>query len=216
MINVVYFGLTLIIAIFDSFFKQAPYYTIVNVTLRICILLPLIFVIIKGQSKYANVLRKTLWLVVLADILLPVYFPAGMIVFLFVHLFNSYNFYQYIELSRKKILSIIIPGIITFGIALSLYFFVLFPSLEEMFQILVGVYLVPIALAWSFSITNSVQNQTRWTQLTSIGMFLFFFTDFQVAAEFLTSIKIPLYGTVNAFTYYSGLYLMSYPTKQIN
>jgi len=182
MSKAIYFGLMVIIAIFDSFFKGASYYTIINIALRICILLPLILVIVNGSSRYATVWRKTLWVVLLADGLLPLYFPLGMIAFLIVHILNSYNFYQSIEVSSAQWISVVLPGLVTFVVALSLYFFVLFPSLDDVFRILVGVYLLPITLALSFSITNCVQNQTRWALLTSIGLFLFFFTDFQVHA----------------------------------
>lgn len=213
--QVLYFGLALAIGINDTYFKNAPHYTATDILLRVLILLPLIFVIVQGKSKYANVLRKTLCLVMLADVLLPLAFPAGMVVFLIVHIFNSYNFSQYIEFSKEKLLSILIPLLVTYGVALSLYFFFLFPKEGKLYEILTGVYLIPVTLAWSFSITNRVQNKTTWALLTSIGMFLFFLTDFQVAAEFLASANIPLYGFVNAFTYYIGLYLLSAPTKAV-
>lgn len=215
MITIVYFGLTLIIALVDSFFKSSSFYLVTNVILRICILFPLILVIVRGQSRYANVLRKTLWCVMLADALLPIYFPAGMAVFLVVQLLNCYNFYQHIEVSQEKLSSLLFPGIVAFATALSLYFFVLLPSLEPLFKILVGVFLFPLSLAWSLSLTNYIQHKTKWALLTSIGMSLFFFTDFQVAFELLTKYHIPLYGFLNAFTYYIGLYLMSQPTEAL-
>ncbi|MEL6343023.1 MAG: lysoplasmalogenase family protein [Myxococcota bacterium] len=209
MINLIYFGLMVIIAIFDSLFKGESFYTIVNIALRVCIILPLIFCIVKGTSEYAKTLRKTLWVVIVADVLLPVYFPLGMVAFLVVHVLNIYNFSQYIEVNRGFEMSVIVPGIVALSVSLSLYLFVLFPSMDAVFRVLVGVYLFPITLAWSFSITNYVQNRTRWALITSTGMFLFFFTDFQVAVEFLTSVEIPYYGVVNACTYYLGLFLMS-------
>ncbi len=216
MFSLVYFGLTLIIAVFDTLYKQAPYYTMTNVALRVVILLPLILVIVKGRSRYADLLRRTLWVTIIADSLLPVVFPAGMVAFLIVHLLNSGNFYRHVEFARARLPSIIVPALIAYGVALALYVFALLPELDEVFTVLVGVYLIPIALAWSLSITNYLQRRTRWARMASLGMLLFFLTDFQVAVEFLTTTSIPYYGVVNAVTYYTGLFLMSRATRYIH
>ncbi len=216
MSSLVYFGLTLIIAVVDTLFKQEPWYTVTNIALRIVIILPLIFAVIKGRSQYADLLRRTLWVVIIADSLLPVVFPAGMIAFLIVHILNSYNFYQHVELARARLASVIVPAVIAFGVALALYVFTLLPALDELFSVLVGVYLVPIALAWSLSITSYVQSRTRWARAASLGMLLFFLTDYQVAVEFLTKTSISYYGLINAVTYYAGLFLMSHATRYIS
>ena len=215
MISLVYFGLALVIAVIDTLFKQAPFYTATNIALRVVIILPLILVIVRGRSKYADLLRTTLWITIVADSLLPVVFPAGMIAFLIVHILNSYNFYRCVDFTRARLASIIVPALVTYGVALALYIFALLPELDEVFKILVGVYLVPIALAWSLSITNYLQNRARWARAATIGMLLFFLTDFQVAVEFLTEMDIPNYGVINAATYYAGLYLMSRATRYI-
>ena len=100
-----------------------------------------------------------------------------------------------------------------FALAIFLYVRFLYPAMDPLFRVLVGVYLVPIALALSLSITSWAQRRTRWSLLASAGMFLFFCTDFQVAVEFLTDMRIPYYGLVNAVIYYGGLFLMSEATE---
>ncbi|MBK03145.1 MAG: hypothetical protein CL920_33170 [Deltaproteobacteria bacterium] len=213
IVDIVYFGLALIIAINDTFFKQAPHYTIADIILRISILLPLIFFVVQGKSKYAKVLYITLWIVLLADTLLPVSLPLGMGVFLVAHLFNSYNFSQYIDFCKEKLLSILLPALFAYGVALGLYFYFLFSHENLLFKIFTAIYLVVITLAWSFSMTNYVQSKAKWALMASIGMFLFFCTDFQVAYTSIAEQKIPFEGFVNAFTYYTGLFLMSKATQ---
>ena len=212
IVDFIYFGLMLIIGINDTFFKNAPHYTITNILLRISILLPLIFLIVQKNSKYAKVLYITLWIVLLADTLLPVIFPLGMGIFLIAHLFNTYNFSQYIDFCKEKLLSILLPALLAYGVALGLYFYFLFPHESVFFKILTAVYLLVITLAWSFSMTNYVQHKLRWAFMASLGMFLFFYTDFQVAYQYLAHGNIRNFGFVNAFTYYIGLFLMSKAT----
>jgi hypothetical protein len=215
IVSVIYFGLALIIAINDTFFISAPHYTVIDVILRISILLPLLFAIVQKNSKYAKVLYITLWIVLLADATLPIFFPLGMGIFLIAHLFNIYNFSQYIEFCKEKLLSILLPALLAYGVAFGLYFYFLFPNESLLFQIFTAVYLLVITLAWSFSMTDYVQNRIRWALMASLGMFLFFCTDFQVAYEFLAQGDIPNFGFINAFTYYIGLFLMSKATWYI-
>lgn len=210
-----YLGLTLIIAAVDSYLREESFYTGVNIALRVAVLLPLLFAITQGKSRYAVLLRKTLWIVMLADTLLPVYFPAGMAAFLGVHALNVRNFAQFVNIRQDTLRSVVAPGIVAFGTAIALYLLVLYPSLDDTFKILVGLYIAPIASAWSLSITSHIQTKTRWTRTACIGMSLFFLTDFQVATQFLTDINIPHYGLVNAITYYTGLFLMSQATTHI-
>ncbi len=212
IVDFVYFGLALIIAINDTFFIGAPHYTIIDVILRISILLPLIFVVVQRNSKYAKVLYITLWIILLADTMLPIVFPVGMGIFLVAHLFNSYNFSQYIDFCKEKLFSILLPAIFAYGVAFGLYFYFLFPHENTLFKIFTAIYLLVITLAWSFSMTDYVQNKARWSFMASLGMFLFFCTDFQVAYEFLAQGHIRNFGFVNAFTYYAGLFLMSKAT----
>ncbi|MCA9636985.1 MAG: hypothetical protein KC420_13245 [Myxococcales bacterium] len=204
-----YLGVALLIAGVDSFFKGAPSYTPINIALRVLVLLPLLFAIARGTSTYARLLRRTLWGVMVADVLLPLYFPAGMAAFLVVHLLNAHNFYRHVELRRDRVGSVVVPALFAFALAIFLYVRFLYPAMDPLFRVLVGVYLVPIALALSLSITSWAQRRTRWSLLASAGMFLFFCTDFQVAVEFLTDMRIPYYGLVNAVIYYGGLFLMS-------
>lgn len=212
IVEFIYFGLALIIAINDTFFRNAPHYTLVDVILRISILLPLIFIVVKRNSNYARVLYITLWIVLVADTLLPITFPLGMAVFLIAHMFNCYNFSQYIRFCKEKLPSILLPALFAYAVAFGLYFYFLFPNENLLFKIFTAIYLVVITLAWSFSMTNYVQNKTRWALIASLGMFLFFCTDFQVAYEFLANGNIRRFGFVNAFTYYTGLFLMSKAT----
>ena len=195
-----YIGTTLLIAAVDSLYREAPAYTAVNILLRILVLLPLLLAIVQGTSRYARTLRRTLWLVMAADILLPLYFPAGMLVFLLVHVLNTANFAQYTALRRDRLASIVLPGILAYSVSILLYAFLLYPAMDDLFRILVGLYLVPIALAWALSITCWVQHRSRWSGLAAAGMLLFFFTDLPVAAAFLADVQIPAYGLVNALT----------------
>jgi hypothetical protein len=215
MPSLIYMGITLLIAAVDSFYRESAGYTVINIVLRVIVLLPLLSVIIRGTSGYARMLRRTLWLVMVADILLPLSFPAGMIAFLFVHIFNALNFYHHIEFRRGRIWSIVAPGAMAYGVSLLLYGYFLYTSMDDVYRVLVGLYLVPIALAWSLSITCGVQNRSRWSLVAAAGMSLFFCTDFQVAARFLANIQIPSYGLVNALSYYGGLLLLSVSSQMI-
>lgn len=207
-----YLCVILLIAGVDSFFKGSPAYTPVNVALRVLVLLPLLLAIARGTSTYARLLRRTLWVVMAADVLLPLFFPAGMAAFLVVHLLNAHNFYRHVELRRGRIGSVVVPALFAFGLAVFLYLRFLYPAMDPLFRALVGVYLVPIALALALSITSWAQRRTRRSLLASAGMLLFFSTDFQVAVEFLTDTRIPYYGLSNALIYYGGLLLMSEAT----
>ena len=211
MSTLVYVVLTLLIAVVDSAYKDAPIYTLTNVVLRVAVLLPLLFSVLGGASRYAHALRRTLWWVMVADVLLPLFFPAGMLVFLFVHVLNARNFAQHVTLKPSP--SVILPGLLVSALGLWLYAVFLFPTMEDIFRALVGLYLIPIALAWSLSITSALQRPARWSVMATSGMALFFFTDFQVAMELLTTNKIPYYGVVNALSYYSGLYLLSLASR---
>ena len=207
-----YLGVTLLIAGVDSFVKGAPSYTPINIALRVLVLLPLLFAIARGTSTYARLLRRTLWGVMVADVLLPLHFPAGMGAFLVVHLLNVHNFYRHVEVQRGRVGSLVVPALFAFPLAIYLYVRFLYPAMDPVFRVLVGVYLVPIALALSLSITSWAQRRARWSLLAAVGMFLFFWTDFQVAVEFLTEIRMPHYGLVNALIYYGGLLLLSEAT----
>lgn len=215
MSYLLYVGVTLLIAVVDSFYKDAPGYTLTNIALRVVVLLPLLSSITEGASQYARVLRRTLWLVMVADVLLPLYFPAGMVAFLVVHVLNVRNFWRYAEIRRGRTVSVVVPGVAAYGASVFLYCRFLYPSMDDVFRVMVGLYLVPIASALSLSVTVCVQKRARWSVLAGMGMFLFFCTDFQVAAEFLTDISIPCYGLVNALTYYGGLLLLSLATRLI-
>jgi YhhN family len=213
MSALLYAVFTLLIATVDSVFRDAPAYTVTNIVLRIAVLLPLLFSIVGGASRYTRALRRTLWWVMVADVLLPLYFPAGMIVFLFVHVLNAHNFYQHVELKRERWRSVALPGLLVGALGVWLYLVFLFPTMENIFRVLVGLYLIPIALAWSLSITSALQSRAPWAVMATAGMSLFCFTDFQVAMEFLTDTKFPYYGVVNALTYYSGLLCLSLASR---
>ncbi len=215
MPTVLYVALTLVIAAFDSFFKDWGGYTAVNILLRVLVLLPLIFAVVKSIYRYARVLRRTLWVVMAADIRLPLFFPAGMGAFLVVHLLNAYNFSQSVDLRRDTLRSVVLPAVFALAVSLGLYGWFLYPSMDNLFRVLVGVYLVPIALAWGLSLSAWVQTRSRWSVLAGLGMFLFYCTDFQVAAEFLTDIAIPAYGVVNALSYYGGLLLLGLAARSL-
>jgi hypothetical protein len=136
-----------------------------------------------------------------------------MAAFLVVHLLNAYNFSRHVELRRERIASVVVPALLAFGLAIFLYVRFLYPAMDPLFRVLVGAYLVPIALALALSITSWAQRRTRRSLLASAGMFLFFCTDFQVAVEFLTDTSIPYYGLSNALIYYGGLLLLSEATE---
>lgn len=214
MFTVVYAVIVLVIAVVDSVLKGTAIYLPLNLALRVLVLLPLIFGIVQGTSTYARWMRPTLWTVMVADILLPLFFPAGMVAFLVVHLLNAYNFLQHIELRRERVGSLAVPAVVAFGAALFLYKVFLFPTMDAFFRVLVAIYLAPIALALSLATTCAVQLRSRWAITAAAGMFLFFCTDFQVAVEFLTPVSIPAYGVINALTYYAALLLMSVPTQR--
>jgi hypothetical protein len=215
MPTLLYLATTLAIALVDSFLKESSAYTVVNVTLRVAILLPLLFSVAETSSRYGRRLRWTLWTILVADVLLPLYFPAGMGVFLIVHLLNAANFHQYVALRRDTLHTVVLPGVLTLALSLALYRFVLFPTMDGFFRVLVGIYLLPIALATSLAISSFLQGRAPWAGVAAAGMSLFYATDVQVAAEFLTDLRIPLYGLVNALTYYGGLYLMARATHGI-
>lgn len=214
MLTVVYAVIVLVIALVDSALKGSAIYLPLNLALRVLVLLPLIFSIVQGKSTYARWMRATLWMVMVADILLPIFFPAGMMAFLIVHLLNAYNFLQHIEVRSARVGSLALPAVFAFGTALFLYKVFLFPTMDTFFRVLVAVYLVPIALALSLATTCAVQRRSRWAITAAAGMLLFFCTDFQVAVEFLTPASIPAYGVINALTYYAALFLMSVPTQR--
>ncbi|MEZ4381382.1 MAG: lysoplasmalogenase family protein [Nannocystaceae bacterium] len=209
MPHLLYVGVVVVIAWVDSFLKGEPSYTPINVALRVVVLLPLLLSIARGASTYARLLRRALWCVMIADVLLPLLFPAGMAAFLVVHVLNADNFYRHVELRRGRVASVVVPAVLAFALAVFLYVRFLYPAMDPLFRVLVGVYLVPIALALALSITSWAQRRERWTLLASLGMLLFFCTDFQVAVEFLTDMHIPYYGVVNALVYYGGLLLLS-------
>ena len=201
MLELVYVLITAVVGLFDHFAREASFYTVVNVCLRVLVLLPLLFGVARGTSRYARLFRTTLWLVLLADVLLPLVFEAGMLTFLVVHLLNVVNFAKEVERRHSWLPGLVGPLLGTFALAVILYGTFLYPAMDGFFRVIVGVYLVPITLAWSLSITAWIQHRTAWSLQVAAGMSLFFLTDFQVAAQLLAHLDIPLYGLVNAVTY---------------
>ena len=70
MSALLYAVFTALIATVDSVYRDAPAYTVTNIALRIAVLLPLLFSIVGGASRYTRALRRTLWWVMVADVLL--------------------------------------------------------------------------------------------------------------------------------------------------
>ena len=60
MSTLLYVVLTLLVAAVDSADRDAPIVTLTNIVLRVAVLLPLLFSVLGGASRYTHTLRRTL------------------------------------------------------------------------------------------------------------------------------------------------------------